>query len=417
MKKLLSMVFLFVSTAGSSQPLLTLDSILSIIATSSSSVKAYDYQVRSLDAAAKGARNWDAPELGTGLWMMPYNPALWKRQPGGASGMGQYMVSVQQMFPNTKKQAAEEKYLQSLSALEKERQQSVMNELYAAAKQRYVQLIIVQKKERVIDQNARLLDFMIKNAELRYQNNVGKLNAYYKVKAAIASNEKWRIMLDNERVQETVSLNTLMQRDPSMPLEVDTSYSPNNWTQRLMDTAGLLDARSDIKAIDQNIQVNVLQREAQRATLKPALGVRYDHMFGFGGFPMQYSLMATVRLPMAQWSSRAVKANIESLAFASQSLAEQKEATLHAAIGMVYGLQRDIVSKQREIKVLQDDVIPALQKNFQTMQLAYAQNTEELFALYDSWQTLNSTQTDYLDQLQQWLLMQVELERVLQENN
>ena len=36
-------------------------------------------------------------------------------------------------------------------------------------------------------------------------------------------------------------------------------------------------------------------------------------MFGFGGLPMQYTLMATVRLPMAAWSSRGTKANIESL--------------------------------------------------------------------------------------------------------
>jgi hypothetical protein len=48
------------------------------------------------------------------------------------------------------------------------------------------------------------------------------------------------------------------------------------------------------------------------------------------------------------------------------------------------------------------------------MQLAYEQNTEELFNLYDAWETLNNTQLDYWDQVQQLLLMQVELERILE---
>ena len=39
-------------------------------------LKMFDAQIRSLDEAAKGARNWEPPELSTGLWMTPYNPNL-----------------------------------------------------------------------------------------------------------------------------------------------------------------------------------------------------------------------------------------------------------------------------------------------------------------------------------------------------
>ncbi len=48
------------------------------------------------------------------------------------------------------------------------------------------------------------------------------------------------------------------------------------------------------------------------------------------------------------------------------------------------------------------------------MQLGYEQNTEELFTLFDAWETLNMTQLEYLDQLQELMLMQVELERILE---
>jgi len=87
---------------------------------------------------------------------------------------------------------------------------------------------------------------------------------------------------------------------------------------------------------------------------------------------------------------------------------------INEAEGSYYGLQQEIISKQRQLRVLEEKVIPALQKNYQTMLLAYEQNTEELFNLYDAWETLNNTQLEYWDRVQQLLLMQVELQRILE---
>ena len=36
----------------------------------------------------------------------------------------------------------------------------------------------------------------------------------------------------------------------------------------------------------------------RKKSLKPQFGVRYDHMFGFGGLPMQYSLMGMLKIPI-----------------------------------------------------------------------------------------------------------------------
>jgi hypothetical protein len=33
----------------------------------------YDADIQSMDAAAKGARSWMAPQVSTGLFMTPYN--------------------------------------------------------------------------------------------------------------------------------------------------------------------------------------------------------------------------------------------------------------------------------------------------------------------------------------------------------
>ncbi|HEY8970949.1 MAG TPA: TolC family protein [Puia sp.] len=396
-----------------SQPTMSLDSIFAAISQGNPSLRSSDALVRSLDEAAKGARSWDAPQLSTGLWMTPYDPSLWKRQADGGPGMGQYMISAEQMLPNRRRLDAEEAYMQGMSAVEKQKKGATLNELYAAAKQNYYQWMISQKKLKVLDQNARLLDFMIRDAELKYKNNLGRISVYYKAKAALGNVESLRIGLENDIVQKRVMLNTLMHRDKSTVFAIDTVYTINDLAIPAVDSAYLQEARSDIKAVQQDIRLVSLQQQAERTKLRPEFGVRFDHMFGFGGVPMQYSLMGTMRLPMP-WSTRSTKAAIESLRWKTESLNQEKEKMINDAEGSYYGLQQEIISKQRQLHVLEDKVIPALQKNYQTMLLAYEQNTEELFNLYDAWETLNNTQLEYWDRVQQLLLMQVELQRILE---
>jgi len=396
------------------QEKLVLNDIFSRITANHPDLKMFDAQIRSLDEAAKGARNWEAPEISTGLWMTPYNPNLWKKQNNGSNGMGQYMISAQQLFPNGKMLNAEQNYMRTMSSIEKEKKNASLNGLYAAAKQNYFQLIIIAKKLSVLDQDEKMLDFMIKNAELRYKNNLGKIGAYYKAKASLGNIENMRIMLQNEMVQKRIALNTLMSRDKNINFDIDTSYTIKDYSTYRLDSTAFNNARSDIKAVDKDIQLTFLQQQVEQAKLKPEFGLRFDHMFGFGGTPMQYSVMGMVKLPMAGWSSRASKANVESLKWKVESLNHQKQTIINEATGIGEGMRSEIESKKKQVKLFEENILPALQKNFQTMQLGYEQNTEELFELYDAWETLNMTQIQWLDQLQQLLLMQVEIERILE---
>src|SRR5882724_8358292 len=141
--KLITLLFvLLLVEFAKAQEKLALNDIFSRIDANHPDLKMFDAQIRSLDEAAKGARNWEAPLLSTGLWMTPYNPGLWKKQSDGSSGMGQYMISAQQMFPNGKMLNAEQNYRRAMSSVEKEKKNAILNELYATAKQNYYQLII-----------------------------------------------------------------------------------------------------------------------------------------------------------------------------------------------------------------------------------------------------------------------------------
>jgi outer membrane protein TolC len=412
MKKLMIAFLFFTQRPVYAQTKLTLDSIFSSIAYNNPQLKMYDAQIRSQDAAAEGARNWEAPQLSTGFWMTPYNPNLWKRQSNGYTGMGQYMVSVEQMFPNGKKQETEEKYLIAMSSVVKENKNASLNELNAAAKQNYFEWVIIKKKLDILEQNQKLLDFVIKNAELRYQNNLGKVGAFYKARASLGNLENARLQLENDITQKRIILNTLMNRDKSIQFDIDTLFEIKNYDSLSADSSSLIHNRSDIRAIENDIQLTGLQKDVERSKLKPEFGIRYDNMFGFGGSPLQYSLMGVVKLPMARWSSKSSKANVISLDWKAEALNQQRQMMINTATGMAYSLQTEIASKRKQITVFENNIIPALRRNFQSLLLAYEQNTEELFTLYDAWETLNITQLEYLDEVKQLLLMQVELERI-----
>src|SRR5665213_721327 len=403
--------------AASAQTLALAD-ILDSVQHSYPSLKMYDAEIQSQDAEAKGARNWEPPQVSAGFWMTPYNTSLWNGMKANGNmpaqnGMGSFMISGQQMFPNKKYNDANESYLQAMSSVTKENKKADLNNLFAAAKKNYYEWVIIEKKLSILDESEKLLHFMITNAETRYKNGLGKISAYYKAKASLGNIQNMRVGLQNEILQKRIALNTLMNRNKLIAFSVDTNYVLRNYSTMVFDSTLFYTNRSDLKAIDQNIQLTYLKQNIERQSMKPQFGVQYSHMFGFGNAPMMFDLMGMVKIPI-NWSTRTNKANLESLNFKVQSLEEQKKSIANEYSGLAYQMQQDIESKKKQVHLFENNIIPALQKNYESTQLGYQQNTEELFELYDAWETLNNTQLEYINQLQQLFSMEVDLEKLLE---
>lgn len=392
---------------------LSLEGIIDSIRLQNPVIRMYNNEIRSMDAAASGARSWMPPELGVGQFMTPYNVSLWRKD-GDMKGMGSVMFSGQQMFSNRKKLDADEAYMKSMSAVEKEQLKANLNDLVGEAKLLYFDWVILQKKTTVLKQNEQLLDFMIRNAELRYKNGLEKISAYYKAKAALGNLKNMQLLYDNDIREKRIRLNTLMGRNATTVFNIDTSYELKDFSGTLFDSTLFYANRSDLKAIDRSIDLTRLKQETERQALKPQFGIRYDHMIGFGGQPMQYTLMGMVKIPLAKWSSKMNKANIESLKWKAEALQSQKAMLANEYSGMAYGMRNEMEVKHQQLDLYKSNIIPALKNNYKSMQLAYEQNTQELFMLYDAWETLNMTELAYIDILGDILKAQVSLEKILE---
>jgi outer membrane protein TolC len=411
----ISALFLMLSLSTKAQ-VMTLDQVVDSVASSHPVIKMYDNEIKAMDEAAKGARAWMPTQLGTGFFMTPYNTSMWKKE-GNEPGMGSLMISGEQMFPNRKKLDADEAYMVAMSSGEKERKNATLNELIAEAKQNYYEWVLLVRRLKVLRENEKILDFMIRNAEIRYRNNMEKISAYYKAKAAMGQLKNMQLMYDADVREKRIRLNALMGRPALTPLEIDTSYQLKNFSSVSFDSTLFYSNRSDLKAIDKDIEISKLRVESERMGLKPQFGVRYDHMFGFGGSPMLYTLMGMLRIPLVGGASRMNKANMESQKWKANALQSQKEMMVNEYSGMAYGMRNDLELKQQQMKLYEDEIIPALRNNYKTMQLAYEQNTEELFMLYDAWETLNMKQLEYLNLVNEALKLQVTIERLIEKSN
>ncbi|HLF44883.1 MAG TPA: TolC family protein [Chitinophagaceae bacterium] len=414
MKKLL-IIFecMLIVLLTQSQQILTIHDIQKAVETKHPTLKMLDADARSMDEAAKGAYSWMPPELGAGFFQTPYSPGKWKTM-DGQPGMGMFMISGQQMFPNRKKQDAEFSFMKTQSLVELQKKEVVVNELLYTARKNYYDWIVLEKKIKVLEENDKLLRFMLESAEIRYKNGLGKISAYYKAKAALANVENMKLMLENDIVQKRIAINTVMYRDADALFKLDTNYVWIDFNRNMFDSAALMKQRSDIKVIDKSIEVNKLEREAELAKLKPEFGIKYDHMTGWARQPLQFSLMGMVKIPMAKWSSKMNKAKAESLVWQNEALKNQQQMIINEVSGMAHSGFTELELKKKQMILYEQQIIPALRRNFQTMHLAYEQNTEELFELFDAWEALNMTQMNYLDQLQVALQMQAELMKLLE---
>ena len=392
---------------------MSLPAVMDSIAANHPVVKMYNAEVRSMDAAAKGARSWMPPTVGAGFFMTPYNPKLWQRD-GDMLGMGSVAVSVEQMFPNRKKLNANENLMKAMSSVEKEKLFAALNENFQDAKKLYYSSIVLDKKLKVVKENEKMLDFMIRNAEIRYKNGLSKISAYYKAKAALGSSKNMQLMYENDLRVNRIRLNALMGRDPLAPLEIEPEYNLNDYSLETFGQDLFYQNRSDLRGIDREINIAKLKQDLEKQNLKPEFGVKFENMFGFGGQPMQFSLMLMVKLPFVSWASGMNKANIESLKLKEEALQAQKEMMVNEYSGMAYGMRNELDLNKNQLKLYEDTIIPALKNNYKSMQLGYEQNTEELFMLYDAWEQLNMAQLEYFEILTKALQTQTEIDRLIE---
>ncbi len=393
----------------------SLDSILNTIERNNPELKKYDAQVKAYKTYAEGAKALEAPQVGAGFFMTPYNVQMWKPDAmTGSSGMGSFMLSAQQMFTNTKKLNANSAYMQGMSNVDIEMKNSMRNDMFSMAKMHYYEWQILKKKLKIINESEELLSYIIKSTELRYTYGMDKLNAYYKAKAMLGDMQQMRLMTANEINQKRTAINTLMVNWGNPDYDIDSNYKIQDYETAPNDTSVVIQNRSDYKAVGQNINLMKSKQSYEYSKRLPDFGIKYDHMLTFGTQPQQFSLMGMMTIPIAPWSSKMYKSNVAGINYEIDALKTQQQALINNTYGIVESIKSQIKNKKQQIALYEQTIMPSLHRNYQTALVAYENNTEELFMVLDAWQNFKVVQIGYLDLVNDLLQLQVQYEKQLE---
>ena len=388
---------------------ITLDSILAVVKERNPMLKSYSSRADAMNAYAKGAKSWMAPEVGGGLWMLPY------KQVDDSRDQGQIMLTVQQKFTNPAKLRANQGYLESKAAIEQASETYVFNELRAQAKTAYYQWMILERKKAVLKENEEIISLVLKIAQLRYPYNQSKLGNIYKAEGRLQEVHNMMLMNDNQIAQKNILLNQLMNIPNGVRYSIDTVNKPIQFVEAVADTITFAENRSDIRRIDKSIQSMKLNQALENYQSKPDFNLSFNHMIARSNeMPNQFMLLGMISIPIAPWSSKMYKSNIKGMDKEIESMKNERVAILNELQSMTNSMVSEINTLSKQIENYEKRIVPALRKNYETLMLAYEENKEELPSVIDAWETLNMTQMQYLETVQKYYEMIVSYEKQIE---
>lgn len=402
-------VFFLLFTVDSIGQVIALDSILATVKEKNPMLKSYSSRADAMNAYAKGAKSWMAPEVGGGLWMLPY------KQVDDPRDRGQIMLSVQQKITNPAKLRANQGYLESKAAIEQASETYVFNELRAQAKTAYYQWMVLERKKVVLKENEEIISLVLKIAQLRYPYNQSKLGNIYKAEGRLQEVHNMMLMNDNQIVQKNILLNQLMNIPNGVRYSIDTVNIPLQFIQAIADTVTFAENRSDIRRIDKSIQSMKLNQVLENYQAKPDFNLSFNHMIARSNeMPNQFMLLGMISIPIAPWSSKMYKSNIKGMDKEIESMKNERVAILNELQSMTNSMVSEINTLSKQIENYEKRIVPALRKNYETLMLAYEENKEELPIVIDAWETLNMTQMQYLETVQKYYEMIVNYEKQIE---
>jgi outer membrane protein TolC len=389
----------------------TLDSVLSTIDKRNPMLQEYDSKVKALNTYKVGAKSWMAPMAGVGTFMTSYpgQELMEERDKGSV------MISVEQSIPNPAKLKANQNYLSSRAAVEEQGRAWQFNQLRAEAKTIYYRWLVADRKMKILKENERIMELMVKISRIRYPYNQGSLGNIYKAEGRLHEVKNMQGMTLGEIEESRSRLIGLMNLPPESNILIDTSTQVTYSTNQLAtDTASLGSQRSDVKQINKTIEVMRLNQILQQSQAKPDFRLRFDHMQPMGNMPTQFTAMAMVSIPIAPWSSKMYKSEVRGMQYDIEAMKRGREAILIEARGMLAGMAAQLNRMQEQLTNYETKIIPALRKNYETLMLAYEENREQLPIVIDAWEALTMAQMDYVEKLGDYYNMIVSYEKELE---
>lgn len=406
MKKIIFILPVLLLNVFCSAQVLTLNNMLDSIEAKNPMLLSYQDKLQSDYALVPSGSAWNAPRAGVEFDKNPYSFDNFYN--------GVVRFSLTQEFPNYRTIHAERNYLQSLSQIDSNEFCYKRNKVFSDAKKAYYGIYILQKDTHILHQNIRLLQSMIELTEKNVGAGKSDVASVYLLQAKLADAQTKLIHDENMIAMNKITINSLMNADVNRPFSIDTSNIFKNYRYITSPEKDSLQyRRSDIMQMNSMVYSMQLNQQVMSLRSRPVFGFKFEHYLLVGQTDM-FSVMGTMTIPIAPWSSIGYRSRVKAMGFEIRSMQTEKQDMVNMTFRMITSLNIQMRSEYQEIDNYTGKVIPAYQKSLDAYLIAYGQNTTDLNMVLMAYNDLQMAQMSYVNHLETLLDLQVDYEKEMQ---
>ena len=393
--------------AQQSSPRMSLADIEAVAQQNNPEIRAAARRVTLAETGVPAAGALDDPMFMYRNWGTPLSrPYRWDE--------AQQMFMLQQTIPGPGKRSLRTEVARNEVELAKTQLEIVRREISVRTRKAFYDLLRNEDELRTHDAQVELATEAFQSAKVKY--TVGRAPQADMLKAQIAVTRlaEHLIAVEQEGQLARATLNSLMGRDPSAPLEAAGDYSDGVRLPALLDLEKTaLENRPELKAMLQQQGIAASSVALARKAYTPdfTVGVGYMVMPPGSMSRNNYMLEGTMSLP---WLNRGKHdADIKQATTKAEVERDEFERTRNEVFLEIQQALVRAQSAQRALKLYADTLRPQAQATIKAAAAAYQHDRSDFLNLIDSQNMMLDVETGYLRARSEFDTRLAELERAV----
>ena len=351
------------------------------------------------------ARSLDDPILSIQLWNVP--------QPFKATQADNTIFGLSQNLPFPGKLGLKGEVASRSADMTEQAVHAKERELVARLKQAYYDLFLMQKTIQIHHEQVELLRQFFEIANTKFRAGKGSQADVLKAQVELSLLQQQLPVLEQRRKTAGAMLNTLLDRDPSLPLGLAQEPSPLPIDQPLDDLHRLaLNDRPELKAAELDVQRSEQSRALAQRQYYPDFNVafqrfqNYQANDGFGAY-------VAMSIPFAFWTKPKYDAGVQEAA-AAVSVAQAQQHTLENLTRFqVDDLLAKLRATDQVATLYRTTILPQAEQSVESARVGYRVGKGSFLDLIDAQRTWRGFQQEYFKAIVDRQHRLTELEQVV----
>jgi outer membrane protein TolC len=368
--------------AAATGPALTLDDVERLALARNPEIEVAARRVAAMEAHVTVAGALDDPMAMYRGWGVPL------QRPWNFND-AQNMISISQAFPGSGKRALRTSVAESDVEVAKAQLDQVRLEVRVRVHKAFDDLLRAGDELRIHDQHVGIARQAIAEARIKYTVGKTPQQDMLKAQVALTALAEHMIRFDHDTDLARARMNTLLGRDPTMPLQIAgyfAALAPLPAALKLEEIA--LQSRPDLLAAQEAARRSHKERALTRKAYVPDFTVSAGYMLMPAGSNMRNNYMVEGAMNLPWLNHRKHDAEIAEATAQATEQDKELNAQRNAAFGQIQEALVEAQAAQRLAQMYRDQLRPQAEATLQSSVIAYENDKTSFLDLLDSQMTV-----------------------------